>query len=62
MLLALIMYSAHLYNAARNEGLCELSWSEMKQLFDFHTPEQFFAGEVSKKVFACMEKFSDLHE
>lgn len=51
------MYSAHLYNAVRNEGLCELSWSEMEQLFDFHTPEQFFAGEVPNNVFAYMKQF-----
>ena len=59
-----IMSAAHLYNAARQEGLLprgEQDWQDMDFILQYHGPEQIFRGtapDKPEKYFQCWERRS----
>ena len=52
------MYTAHLYNALRQEGYCAQEWPDMELLIQLHTPERLFVGGAPTKTEDYLKRFS----
>lgn len=46
-------YAAHLYNAIRQEGLCNEKWEKMERLLEIHPPQEVFLGSRPTSIEAC---------
>jgi hypothetical protein len=51
------MYSAHLYNAVKQEGFCAGYWHDMELLIDMQTPERIFVGGRPKNIDDYLKRF-----
>lgn len=52
-----ILYSSHLYNAARQEKLLLKPWKDIEMLIALHSPERFFAGDSPKGLEEYLKGF-----
>lgn len=52
-----ILYSAQLYNAARQEKLLAKPWKDIEMLIALHSPESFFAGDPPKGPEDYLKRF-----
>lgn len=52
-----ILYSSHLYNAARREKLLLKPWKDIELLIALHSPERFFAGDRPKGLEEYLKGF-----
>jgi len=51
------MYSAHLYNAVKQEGFCAGDWLDMELLIDMQTSERIFVGGRPKNIDDYLKRF-----
>ena len=52
-----IMYTSHLYNAARQEKLLPKSWKDMEMVIALQSPEKIFVGNTPTDLGACFKRF-----